>query len=191
MAALLLLAAAGAAPGKVRYPVDKNHSTIGFAVSILGLAKVTGKFADFAATIVYDEQDATRSSVTVNIKMESISTGIADRDQHMRTADFFDAAQYPEITFQSSRIEKKKKGQFVAHGTFSIRGVTKELAIPFTLATRPQTDAKEPPTLGITGSITLSRREFGMNWQHSAVPGFVADEVNIEIALITRLGKRE
>src|SRR5262245_35875180 len=101
-----------------QYAIDTNHSTVGFSVSIMnGLSKVTGKFTDFAVTLNNDEKDITKSSVSVVIKTASINTGIAARDNHLRTSDFFDAEKFPEITFQSSRIEKKGK-QLIAVGTF-------------------------------------------------------------------------
>lgn len=97
------------------YPIDNNHSTVGFSVPILGgLSQVKGKFTDFAITLNNDEKDVTKSSVSVVIKATSVDTGIEGRDRHLRNADFFDVEKYPEITFKSERIEKKGK-QFIAH----------------------------------------------------------------------------
>ncbi len=114
-----------------QYPIDTNHSTVGFSVSIMdGLSRVNGKFTDFTVTLTNDEKDITKSSVNVVIKAASINTGIPARDTHLRSADFFDAEKYPEITFQSKRIEKKGK-QLFALGTFTMHGVSKEIALPF------------------------------------------------------------
>jgi len=113
-----------------QYPIDTNHSTVGFSVSIMdGLSRVNGKFTDFTVTLTNDEKDITKSSVNVVIKAASINTGIPARDTHLRSADFFDAEKYPEITFQSKRIEKKGK-QLFALGTFTMHGVTKEITLP-------------------------------------------------------------
>jgi polyisoprenoid-binding protein YceI len=88
--------------------VDRNHSTIGFAVPILGgLSRVTGKFTDFDLAVVYDETDITKSSVNATIRVTSIDTGVADRDKDLRSAGFFDVDKYPTITFVSHTIEKK------------------------------------------------------------------------------------
>src|SRR6476620_7656634 len=93
------------------YKIDNNHSTVGFSVPILGgLSKVTGKFSDFDIDLKVDEKDITRSSVRAVLKTASISTGITARDEHLRTADFFDAAKFPEITFESTKIRKNGKG---------------------------------------------------------------------------------
>ena len=105
-----------------QYPIDTNHSTIGFSVSIMnGLSRVNGKFTDFTVTLTNDEKDSTKSSVNVVIKAASINTGIPARDTHLRSADFFEVEKYPEITFQSKRIEKKGK-QLFALGTFTMHG---------------------------------------------------------------------
>lgn len=95
-----------------------------------GLSRVNGKFTDFTVTLTNDEKDITKSSVNVIIKAASINTGIPARDTHLRSADFFDAEKYPEITFQSKRIEKKGK-QLFALGTFTMHGVSKEITLPF------------------------------------------------------------
>ena len=100
------------------YPIDNNHSTVGFSVPILGgLSQVKGKFTDFAITINNDEKDITKSSVSVVIKATSVDTGIEGRDRHLRTADFFDVEKFPEITFKSERIEKKGKAVHRARTT--------------------------------------------------------------------------
>jgi polyisoprenoid-binding protein YceI len=120
------------------YPIDMNHSNVGFSVPIMnGLSKVKGKFTDFAVTLNVDEKDITKSSVNVVIKATSIDTGVENRDKHLRNADFFDVEKYPDITFQSSRIEKKGK-QFIAHGPLTVHGVTKDIALPFFQRNRRQ-----------------------------------------------------
>jgi polyisoprenoid-binding protein YceI len=169
-----------------QYPVDTNHSTIGFSVSIMdGLSKVNGKFTDFTVTLTNDEKDITNSSVSVVIKTASINTGIAARDNHLRSADFFDADKYPEITFQSQRIETKGK-QLFAVGTFTMHGVSKELTLPFQITGVNKDPTSKKMNLGYSARNVLNRRDFGINWRHPSVPNFVGDNVEIEINLITR-----
>lgn len=181
---------AAPADAVIRYAADKNHSTVGFNVPIMGLAKVTGKFTEFEMAIAYDEKEPQKSTVKVRIQAASVNTGIADRDAHLRRPDFFDAEQYPEITFESTRMEIKRDGSGVAYGVFTLRGVKKEMALPFqlTLKTYPDSDV---PILGIRATAKINRREFGMNWQHNAVPDFVPDEIELDLAIVTRRGKRE
>jgi polyisoprenoid-binding protein YceI len=177
--------AAQVSTGK-QYPIDMNHSTVGFSVPIMnGLSKVKGKFTDFTINLTNDEKDITKSSVSVVIKAASINTGIDGRDKHLRTADFFDVEKYPEITFQSSRIERKGK-QLIARGTFTMHGVAKEIALPFTLTGVHENADKTKKTIGYSASIVLNRRDYGINWSHKTVPDFVGDNITVEIDLITR-----
>lgn len=168
------------------YPIDTNHSTVGFTVSIMnGLSKVKGKFTDFSITLNHDEKDITRSSVTVVIKPVSIDTGIEGRDKHLRSADFFDVEKYPEIRFVSERVVKKGK-QFIAHGSLTVHGVTKAIELPFSI-TGTRTDATgKKKSIGYSARMSLNRRDFGINWNHQSVPNFVGDFVDVEIDLITR-----
>lgn len=168
------------------YPIDANHSNIGFSVPIMnGLSKVRGKFTDFTINLTNDEQDITKSSVSVVIKATSISTGIEARDKHLRTADFFDVEKFPEITFQSARIEKKGK-QLLAHGTLTMHGVAKEIALPFTITGVDENADKTKKNVGYSASIVLNRRDYGINYTHKTVPNFIGDNITVEIDLITK-----
>ena len=168
-----------------QYPIDTNHSTVGFTVSIMGgLSKVNGKFTDFDVNITNDEKDITKSSVNVVIKAASINTGITERDNHLRTVDFFDVEKYPVITFQSKRIEKRGK-QLIAIGTFTMHGVSKDIAFPFTVTGIKNDPVTKKMSTGYAARLTLNRREFGVSWE-KAVPNFVGDNVEIEINLIAR-----
>jgi polyisoprenoid-binding protein YceI len=168
-----------------QYPIDTNHSTVGFTVSIMGgLSKVNGKFTDFDVNITNDEKDITKSSVNVVIKAASINTGITERDNHLRTVDFFDVEKYPVITFQSKRIEKRGK-QLIAFGTFTMHGVSKEIAFPFTVTGIKNDPVTRKMSTGYAARLTLNRREYGVSWE-KAVPNFVGDNVEIEINLIAR-----
>lgn len=181
----VLLAFAPARAAMTTYTVDAAHSNVGFSMPILGgLSQVRGKFTDFKVEIVYDDKDVTKSSVNAVIKAASIDTGIEGRDKHLRTPDFFDAEKYPEITFQSRRIEKKGK-QLIAHGMFTMHGVSKEIALPFTVnGVQPAKDGKT--VLGITARTTVNRRDYGINFSRPDNPNFLGDNVEIELNLVTR-----
>jgi len=187
MAVLLFSTVSAAQVSTVRqYPIDANHSTVGFSVSIMaGLSKVSGKFTDLTVTLTNDEKDITKSSVNVVIKAASINTGIAARDNHLRSADFFDVEKFPEITFQSKHIEKKGK-QLLAVGTFTMHGVSKEIALPFQITGVNKDPASKKMNLGYSARTVLNRRDYGINWTHPKVPNFVGDNVEIEIDLITK-----
>jgi len=168
------------------YPIDNGHSTVGFSVPIMGgLSKVKGKFTDFTINLTNDEKDITKSSVNVVIKATSVDTGIDARDKHLRTAEFFDVEKFPEITFQSSSIEKKGK-QFIAHGPLTMHGVTKEIALPFTITGVTESADKTKKNVGYSANLVLNRRDFGINYTHKTVPNFIGDDITVEIDLITR-----
>jgi len=169
-----------------QYPIDMNHSTVGFSVPIMGgLSKVKGKFTDFNISLTNDEQDITKSSVNVVIKVGSVDTGIEGRDKHLRTADFFDVEKFPEITFQSSRIDKRGK-QLIAHGTLTMHGVSKEIALPFTITGVNENADKTKKNIGYSATMVLNRRDYGINYTHKTVPNFIGDNITVEIDLITK-----
>jgi len=168
------------------YPIDISHSTVGFSVPILGgLSQVTGKFNDYAVTLNVDEKDITKSSVSVVIKATSIDTGIERRDNHLRTADFFDVEKYPEITFKSERIEKKGK-EFIAHGPLTMHGVSKEIALPFSVTGTFKNPTNNKMTVGYSAKMILNRRDFGINYSRQDSPTFIGDNITVEIELVTR-----
>lgn len=182
----LLIASTSFFAATTKYETDVAHSNIGFSVPIAGgLSHVRGKFTDFNVAIVYDDKDITKSSVNAVIKATSVDTGIERRDNHLRTADFFDVEKNPEITFKSSRIEKKGKG-FVAHGTFTMRGVTKEIALPFTINGVTRDEKSGKTTLGVTARTTVNRKDYGVSFSRSDNPTFLGDMVEIELNIITR-----
>ena len=182
----LLLVVSPVLGATTKYEIDTAHSNVGFSIPIMGgLSHVRGKFTEFSVTIVYDDKDVTKSSVNAVIKAASIDTGIERRDAHLRNADFFDVEKFPDITFQSSRIEKKGKN-FIAHGTFTMHGVAKEIALPFTLNGVRKDEKTGKTTLGATASVTLNRRDFGINFARPDNPTFLGDTVEVELNLITR-----
>jgi polyisoprenoid-binding protein YceI len=168
------------------YPIDNSHSNVGFSVPILGgLSQVKGKFTDFAITINNDEKDITKSSVSVVIKATSVNTGIEGRDRHLRTADFFDVEKFPEITFKSERIEKKGK-QFIAHGPLTMHGVTKQIALPFTVTGTFKNPTNNKLSVGYSATMALNRRDYGINYARQDNPTFIGDNITVEIELVTR-----
>lgn len=165
------------------YRMDGAHSVIGFSILHNELALVSGRFKDFSGTIHYDDKDVTKSSVEFKAKVESIDTGVEGRDKHLRTADFFDVAKFPDMTFQSSRVERKGKNH-VLHGNLTLKGVTKPVTLPFTL-TGAIKDGRGNTRIGIAAQTKIDRRDFGITWGR-ALPGGgfdVAHDVIINLHL--------
>jgi polyisoprenoid-binding protein YceI len=168
------------------FPVDNGHSTVGFSVPILGgLSQVKGKFTDFAITINNDDKDTTKSSVSVVIKATSVDTGIEGRDRHLRNADFFDVEKFPEITFKSERIEKKGKS-FIAHGPLTMHGVTKAIALPFSITGTFKNPTTNKLSVGYSATMVLNRKDFGINYSRQDNPTFIGDNITVQIDLVTR-----
>jgi polyisoprenoid-binding protein YceI len=164
------------------YKFDIAHSTIGFEIRHYEISWVSGRFKDFAGLVRYDERDVTKSSVEFTTKVESIDTGVTNRDNHLRSADFFEVAKYPEMTFKSTRVERKGKDGYVLHGDLTLKGVTKQVALPFTV-TGAIKDARGNARFGIAASMTINRFDYGITWGKTLPGGGfdVGHEVKINL----------
>ncbi len=163
------------------YNFDKAHSTIGFRVKHFGLVEVPGYFRDFTGMITYDAKDMKKSSVSFTAKTTSVDTGVAPRDNHLRTADFFDVEKFPEMTFKSTKVEKKGKDWLVT-GDFTMKGVTKQISFPFTVV-GVKKDAKGGMKMGVTAETSINRRDFGVNYGTNLPDGTPAVSDNIAVVL--------
>ena len=164
-----------------RYDFDVAHGIIGFGVQHLGIALVEGRFKDFSGFINFDEKDVTRSTVEFTAKVASIDTGVAPRDTHLKSADFFEAEKFPEMKFKSTKVEKKDK-KLLLTGDLTIKGVTRQVSLPFTL-TGAVTDPWGGTRFGIEASTTLNRRDYGINYGNMLPSGAldVANDVRIDL----------
>lgn len=166
------------------YSVDPAHSSINFSIRHLLINDVRGRFDDYSGTINYNPDDITKSSVEFTAKVASIDTDIAKRDEHLRTADFFDVEKYPEMTFKSTRIERKGKDNFIVHGDFTLHGVSKQVAIPFKVFGA----VKDPwggTRIGVEAATTINRQDYGVKFNQPMAEGglMIADDVQIELVL--------
>ena len=165
------------------YTADRNHSDVSFRVRHL-MSNVRGQFNDFSATIVKDDANPANSSVKFTIQAASVDTGVADRDKHLKSDDFFAVEKNPEITFVSSNVEKASETLYHVTGQLTLRGVTKVITLPVTFGG----EMKDPGgnnRVGFATEVTLNRKEFGINWNRALDNGgfLLADEVQAEIAL--------
>jgi polyisoprenoid-binding protein YceI len=165
------------------YQIDPAHSTIGFAVRHLMINNVLGRFNEFAGKINYDAADITRSAVEFTAKTASVDTGVARRDNHLRTPDFFDVQQYPEMTFKSTKVERKGNDAYIVHGTFSLHGVSKEIAIPFKLF-GPIKDPQGKQRLGVEAGLTINRQDYGIKYNSVLEGGGLAVGNDVQITLL-------
>ena len=181
-------------PGKMGdsgiYNFDKAHSFIGFKVRHMGLIEVPGFFRDFTGVVNFNAADVTKSTVEFTAKAASIDTGVAGRDKHLRTADFFEVEKYPDLIFKSTKVEKKGKG-WILTGDLTIKGLTKSISFPFQIVGWLPADERSGGKMGIDAETTINRRDYGVNYG-STLPGGVqalSDEVKIDLQIEARKAK--
>ena len=175
-AALLAVCAQAAETLKV----DRAHSFVNFEIKHT-VSSVTGAFNDFAGTIQFDPADPAQSSVELTIETASVDTGVEPRDNHLRTADFFDAEKNPRITFKSKRIAKKSGDVYDVTGDFTMHGVTKSIVLPVTFLGEQKFG--KGVKAGFETSLTINREDYGLTWNRALESGgvLVGEEVEIDI----------
>jgi polyisoprenoid-binding protein YceI len=163
------------------YAVDPAHSTVEFIVRHLMIAKVRGRFTKVTGQVELPAGSDLPSSVSATIEAASIDTREEQRDAHLRSADFFDAEKFPQITFQSTRIHGEPD-DFTIDGDLTIHGVTRQVKLKATFEGRA-TDPFGNPRVGYAAHGAISRKDFGLTWNAALETGGVAisDEVRIEL----------
>lgn len=173
------------------FVVDKSHSSTAFKVRHL-IAKTSGRFNDFTGTITLDRAKLQNSSVEFTIKTASIDTDNEGRDKHLRSADFFDAEKYPEITFKSTKITPAGKDKYNVTGNFTMHGVTKTITLPVEI-TGFMKDPRGTERAGFQTALTLNRKDYGIEWNKNLDEGglLLGDDVEVSIELETIAKKPE
>ncbi len=162
LAAACLVLAGPARAEKETFVLDKNHTVIGFKVRHF-VTKVPGRFAKFEGAIALDRAKPEESSVELKIDATSIDTGNPNRDKHLNSADFFDTAKYPEITFKSTKITPKGGDAYEVVGDLTMRGVTKPVTLTVT-SNGFANDGRGGQKAGFDVTGKLNRKDFGVNW---------------------------
>lgn len=172
----LLLPCAHAAD---RYKIDPAHTSLTFSVRHMGINNVKGHFDEFAGTVVVDNGEIREAEGTIQVK--SINTGVKQRDDHLRTPDFFDAASFRVITFKTKGVEKSG-AQTVLIADFTMRGITKELRLPVKLS-GPIKDPQGNIRIGLEAKTNLNRKDYGINYSGALESGtaMVGEDVSLEI----------
>jgi polyisoprenoid-binding protein YceI len=186
VAAVAALTALAALPSRAdTFAVDPGHSEVSFQIRHL-VSQVRGRFNDFSGTVQLDAKNLAASSVDFHIKVTSIDTNVADRDKHLRSADFFDVAKFPEITFKSESIAAAGKDKYNVTGSLTMHGVTKKVTLPVTLGGQ----VKDPwgnTRAGFEIETTLDRKDYGIVWNKALDAGgaMLGDDVKVAINLET------
>jgi polyisoprenoid-binding protein YceI len=184
LAALLVLSVSVPASAE-SWTFDAAHSAVQFKVRHLMVSSVRGDFEKVSGAIHYDEKDVTRSRAEIAIDAKSIDTRVAQRDDHLRSADFLDVAKYPTITFISKRVEKAGEGRLKVTGDLTLHGVTKEVVLDVEGPTPPIRDMQGNLRVGGQATARIHRKDFGLTWNKALETGgvVVGDEVDITIDL--------
>ncbi|MFI6447230.1 YceI family protein [Kitasatospora sp. NPDC050543] len=163
------------------YVLDPAHTQIGFVARHAMVTKVRGAFTEFEGSGHLDGEDPTKSSVTLAIKAASIDTRNEQRDGHLRTNDFLDAPNYPEIKFSSTGVEQLGDNLFRVAGGLTIKDVTRPISIDFEYQ-GSATDPAGNVRLGFEGSVPISRKDYGITWNAALEGGgvLVGDKVVLE-----------
>lgn len=168
--------------GPSTWEIDPTHTSVAFAIRHLMIATVRGRFLDVKGTVTGDVADPRNSKVKAEIATATIDTGEKARDTHLRSADFFDAENYPTISFESRRIENKGDGELKIVGDLTIRGTTREVVLDATLEGTGN-DPWGGTRSAFSATTKIKRSEFGLKWNQLLETGgvTVGDEVKITI----------
>jgi len=164
-----------------KWNVDASHSSIGFSVKHMMVSKVRGSFGDFAAEVEADETDLTGANIAFTIQVASINTGSEDRDNHLRSADFFDAETYPEIKFVANNITKKGDDYEIT-GDLTIKDVTKPVVFEAEYGGKG-TNPWGVEVVAFEAETKINREEFGLTWNAALETGGVLVGKDIKITL--------
>ena len=163
------------------WKIDAQHSGVHFSVRHMVVSKVRGRFSKFEGDITFNEAQPEDSKVNVTIDASSIDTNVQQRDDHLRSPDFFDVAKYPTVTFSSTKIEKGSHG-YQVHGDLTLHGVTRSVVLDAEFLGT----GKDPwgnVKAGFSAKGSLDRKDYGLNWNQLLEAGgvLVGDKVELEL----------
>ncbi|MFQ3567255.1 MAG: YceI family protein [Aggregatilineales bacterium] len=163
--------------------IDPAHSQVSFSARHMMVTTVRGSFKSLSGTIEFDPANPAAAQVDVTIEAASIDTGVADRDNHLRSPDFLDTASFPTITFKSTRVEPQGSDRARIYGDLTIRGVTREVVIEAELLGQGKDPFTGSTKAGFAGRTTINREDWGLTWNIALEAGgvLVSKEIKIEL----------
>ncbi|HMD77766.1 MAG TPA: YceI family protein [Terracidiphilus sp.] len=177
---ILALAAPLALAQTSTWTSDPAHSEVDFSITHLSISNVHGRFGKVAATILYNEADVTKSTVTATIGADTVDTGVDQRNTHLKSPDFFDVATFPTATFTSTSVTKNGNKLTIA-GSLTLHGVTKPVVLEAEGPTGPVPGMDHKPHAGFSATTIIKRTDFGIGAKFPAT--MVGDEVKLDIEL--------
>jgi polyisoprenoid-binding protein YceI len=172
------------------WQIDTAHSRAQFTVRHLGIANIRGDFGAVTGTVEYDGKDVTKARVKAVVDVNSITTRVAPRDEHLKTADFFDAARHPTMTFVSTSITPAGAGKYKMTGDLTLRGVTKQVTFDLDAPAGPIKDHQGTVKIGAAASGMINRKDFGVNYHQVLDNGVLGVADNVYIQLDVELVQR-
>lgn len=172
------------------WKLDKAHSDIGFAVKHMVIATVKGEFQDYDGAIVFDGENVETGLVDFTINVVSINTGIERRDNHLKSADFFDVEKYPTIKFKSKKIVRGEDNQFKIIGDLTIKDITKEVTLDAVYHGKV-TDSNGATRAGFSAGTTIKRHEFNIKWDNKLRDGSLVAGEDVKIEIEAELIRQE
>ena len=181
-AALLVLALSTRTWAAV-WKIDSAHSSAQFQVTHMMISKVSGSFSEVTGQVVLEGDDLSTAAVEATIPASTIYTGAARRDTHLKSPDFFDAEKFPTLTFKSTRVTKAADGSLKVDGQLTMHGVTKDVVLDVQPPSPAIKGSKGESHIGLAGTTTLQRKDFGISWNQTLDSGgvMVSDEVKVTL----------
>jgi len=163
--------------------IDPVHSVAEFKVKHMMISNVKGQFPKVSGTLTLDESDPSKSRVEASIEAASIETRDAQRDAHLKSADFFDVEKFPSLSFNSANIKVVRDGELAAEGDLTIRGVTRKVVFTVEGPTPPAKDPWGNTRVAVSATTKINRKDFGLTWNAALETGgiLVGDEVTITL----------
>ena len=159
----------------MHWQIDPSHSSLTVAVRHMMISTVRGRFSSVRGTLDFDPEKPERASTEIVIETASVDTNDPNRDGHLRSADFFDAATHPEITFRSTKVERRADGAFAMTGDLTIRGTTKPVTVDIELEGVTE-DARAGKRAGFSATAVIDRRDWGLVWNMPVPNGVLVGE---------------
>lgn len=181
IASLMLAFAAAPAAAADKYDIDPNHSQVQFGWTHFGFSNLWASFDRFDGELMLDPADWAKSSVSVTIPLDSVDTGVAKLDTHLRSPDFFDTAKFPNATFKSTRVEATGEKTLKVHGDLTLHGITKPVVLDVTINAVGKHPMTGKQTAGFDATATVSRADFKVEMY---APN-VSDQIRIRISTET------
>jgi len=167
------------------WTIDPDHSNVGFKIKHLMITNLKGTFDKYTGTVEINDKDITKSKVEFTVDTNSINTNVQKRDEHLRSADFFDVAKFPTMTFVSKKVAKAGKDKLKVTGDLTLHGITRQVVLD---VEGPSVESKDPMGAirrGATASTKINRKDFGLVWNKALETGGVAvgEEVTITLEI--------